>query len=235
MQLRPRFLGRLGVADVVTVANVVVGFVAIVAASFDPSLGARLILLAAIADGLDGLIARSYGSTPVGEFVDSLADAVSFGVAPAAIVVSLAGDTLHLGDVPSFVGAIEIALVVGVPALFVTAAVIRLAMYTAYDIEERVTEGIQSTLAATVLSAAVLAVDLQAGWLVGAAGVLAYLMITRIPYPDLRTRDALTMGVVQAGAVLVPDLASRVFPRLLLGVALAYLLLAPRFYPRVET
>lgn len=234
MQLRPRFLGRLGVADVVTVANIVVGFVAIIVAPLDPALAARLILLAAIADGLDGLIARTYGSTPVGEFVDSLADTVSFGVAPAAVVVSLADDAVHLGDVSSLIGSVEAALVVGVPALFVTAAVIRLAMYTAYDIEERVTEGVQSTLAATVLSAAILAVDLPVGWLVGAVGVLAYLMITRIPYPDLRTRDALTMGVVQAGAVLVPGIASRAFPRLLLTVALAYLLLAPRFYPRVE-
>jgi len=234
MQLRPRFLGRLGVADVVTVANIVVGFIAIIVAPLYPSLAARLILLAAIADGLDGLIARTYGSTPVGEFVDSLADAVSFGVAPAAVVVSLAGEAVHLEDISSLVGSVEAALVVGVPALFVTAAVIRLAMYTAYDIEERVTEGVQSTLAATVLSAAILAVDVPAGWLVGAVGLLAYLMITRVPYPDLRTRDALSMGVVQAGAVLVPGLASRVFPRLLLTVALAYLLLAPRLYPRVE-
>ena len=235
MQLRPRFLGRLGAADIVTVANIVVGFVAIIVAPLDPALAARLILLAAIADGLDGLIARTHGSTPVGEFVDSLADAVSFGVAPAAVVVSLAGEAIHLEDVSSVTGSVEAAVVVGVPALFVTAAVIRLAMYTAYDIEERVTEGVQSTLAATVLSAAILAVDVPAAWLVGAAGVLTYLMITRIPYPDLRTRDALTMGVVQAGAVLVPGVASRAFPRLLLGVALAYLLLAPRFYPRVET
>ncbi|CCQ32771.1 CDP-diacylglycerol-serine O-phosphatidyltransferase protein [Halorhabdus tiamatea SARL4B] len=235
MQLRPRFLGRLGVADIVTVANIVVGFVAIIVAPLDPAIAARLILLAAIADGLDGLIARTYGSTPVGEFVDSLADTVSFGVAPAAVVVSLADETVHLDSVSSLLGSIEAALVVGVPALFVTAAVIRLAMYTAYDIEERVTEGVQSTLAATVLSAAILAVDLPVGWLVGAVGLLAYLMITRIPYPDLRTRDALTMGVVQAGAVLAPGFASRVFPRLLLTVALAYFLLAPRFYPRVET
>ncbi|WEL17048.1 Phosphatidylserine synthase [Halorhabdus sp. SVX81] len=234
MQLRPRFLGRLGVADVVTVANIVVGFVAIIVAPLDPALAARLILLAAIADGLDGLIARTYGSTPVGEFFDSLADTVSFGVAPAAVVVSLAGDVVHLETIETLVGSVEAALVVGVPALFVAAAVIRLAMYTAYDIEERVTEGVQSTLAATVLSAAVLAVDIPLGWLIGAVGLLAYLMITRIPYPDLRTRDALSMGLVQAGAVLAPGLASRAFPRLLLTVALAYLLLAPRFYPRVE-
>ncbi|WEL20933.1 protein sorting system archaetidylserine synthase [Halorhabdus sp. BNX81] len=234
MQLRPRFLGRLGVADVVTVANIVVGFVAIIVAPLDPALAARLILLAAIADGLDGLIARTYGSTPVGEFFDSLADTVSFGVAPAAVVVSLAGDVVHLETIETLVGSVEAALVVGVPALFVAAAVIRLAMYTAYDIEERVTEGVQSTLAATVLSAAVLAVDIPLGWLIGAVGLLAYLMITRIPYPDLRTRDALSMGLVQAGVVLAPGLASRAFPRLLLTVALAYLLLAPRFYPRVE-
>lgn len=233
MALGPRFLGRLGLADVVTVANALVGFTAVVIAPFDPSVAARLILLAAMADGLDGLVARRYGSTPVGEFVDSLADAVSFGVAPAALVVGLArAQWGRGGELLGIVDGTHLALAVAIPAVFVAAAVVRLAMYTAYDIGERTTEGVQTTLAATVLGAATLAGDLPVSVIVAVAGTLAYLMVTRIPYPDLRARDVLTMGVVQAGAVAVPLVFHRLFPRVLLGAALAYLFLAPRFYPR---
>lgn len=46
-----------------------------------------LILLAAILDGLDGRIARAMGSeSPIGAELDSLADLVNFGVAPAFIL-----------------------------------------------------------------------------------------------------------------------------------------------------
>ena len=88
--MQPRFLGQLGLADAVTVANAAVGFVAAAVAVGDPTLAARLVLLAAIADGLDGVIARARGGTPVGDYLDSLADVASFGVAPAVLVYGVA-------------------------------------------------------------------------------------------------------------------------------------------------
>ena len=149
MQLRPRFVGRLGLADGVTVANAALGFVAAVAASIDPSWAARLDRLAAIADGLDGVVARLYGSTRVGEYVDSLADVASFSVAPAVFVFWVVRDGwgLSLSSLSP-----EAVLAVGIPAAFVAAGVVRLAMYTAYDLEERTTRGVQTTLAATLLA-----------------------------------------------------------------------------------
>ncbi|QSG12428.1 Phosphatidylserine synthase [Halapricum desulfuricans] len=229
MQLRPRFLGRLGAADVVTVANAALGFAAAVAATIDPQLAARLVLLAAIADGLDGVLARVYGSTQVGEYVDSLADVASFGVAPAVFVYVIASREWGLE-----LATLSVAEVVtlAIPALYVAAAVVRLAMYTAYDLEDRTTRGVQTTLAATVLAAAYLSGVTDPAVLLGATGLFVYLMITTIEYPELAERDALAMGVVQAGAVLAPLAFARVFPRALLAAALAYLLLAPVVYPR---
>lgn len=227
MQLRPRFVGRLGVADAVTVANAMLGFLAAVVATMDPGLAARLILLAGIADGLDGVLARRYGSTQVGEYVDSLADVASFGVAPAVFVFAIAqqGWDLSLTS-PTVTEGVALA----VPALFVAAAVVRLAMYTAYDLAERTTCGVQTTLAATMLAAAYLAGVSDPAILLGATGLFVYLMITSIEYPELTDRDALAMGAVQFGAVVVPTVGQRVFPRGLLAAALAYLLLAPLFY-----
>ncbi|QSG14033.1 Phosphatidylserine synthase [Halapricum desulfuricans] len=229
MQLRPRFLGRLGAADIVTVANAALGFTAAVAAMTDPGLAAQLILLAAIADGLDGVLARVHGSTQVGEYVDSLADVASFGVAPAVFVYAIAGRSWELElttlSVPELTA-------LAIPALYVAAAVVRLGMYTAYDLDDRTTRGVQTTLAATVLAAAYLSGVTDPALLLGATGVFVYLMITSIEYPELSERDALAMGVVQAGAVLAPLAFARVFPRALLAAALAYLLFAPMLYPR---
>ncbi|WP_232688365.1 protein sorting system archaetidylserine synthase [Halobacterium zhouii] len=225
--MRPRFAGRLGIADAVTAANAGVGFVAVVAATVDPELAARLVLLAAIADGLDGLLARRYGGTAAGEHLDSLADVASFSVAPAFVVVTLATNEWGYDGVRSTVA-------VGVGALFVAAGVVRLGMYTAYDTGNDHTEGVPTTLAATLLAAGVLAGVTGPTVVVASAAVLCLLMVSTVTYPDLYPRDALAMGTVQAGAVLVPVVFSRVFPRALLAWAVAYLALAPQFYWRTE-
>jgi CDP-diacylglycerol--serine O-phosphatidyltransferase len=225
--MHPRFVGRLGVADAVTSANAALGFVAVVAATVDAELAARLVLLAAIADGLDGLLARRYGSTPAGEHLDSLADVASFSVAPAFLVVALVSDAWGLDGLRSL-------LAVGVAALFVAAGVIRLGLYTAHDTGNAHTEGVPTTLAATLLAAGVLGGVTDPTVVVAATGVLTVLMVTTVTYPDLYPRDALAMGVVQGAAVLAPLALSRAFPRALLAWALAYLALAPRFYWRAE-
>lgn len=231
MQLRPRFFGRLGLADAVTVTNAVLGFLATVLATFDPGLAARVILLASIADGLDGVIARIYGGTPLGEYVDSLADVASFCVAPAVFVFWVVVEAWRLslsGPTP------RLAVAVAVPMLFVAAGVVRLGMYTAYDLGGRTTEGVQTTLAATILAAAYLAGVTRPTVLLGVTAVFTYLMVTAFEYPELSERDALGMGVIQFGAVVAPMAFLRAFPRALTIVALLYLMLAPDFYPRLE-
>jgi CDP-diacylglycerol--serine O-phosphatidyltransferase len=229
--MQPRFAGRLGVADGVTAINAMLGFMAAAAATIDLDLAARLLLLAAVADGLDGVLARVHGSTQVGEYIDSLADVASFCVAPAMFIfgVTQAGWTYSLGE-PS----IRTAAALFVPALFVAAGVIRLGLYTAYDIGERYTEGVQTTLAGTILAAAYLAGVRDPVVLLGATAIFAYLMVTTIEYPELHNRDAVAMGAVQGLAILVPGALGRAFPRVLLVAALAYLVFSPVAYWRAS-
>lgn len=225
--MKPRFVGRLSSADCVTVTNAVIGFFAAALAPLDPGLAARLILLAAIADGLDGVLARTWGKTSMGDVLDSLSDVASFGVAPAILVFSIA-------DAEWVVGAPSVRTIAAllVPATFLAMAVVRLGLYTTDDLDRRCTEGVPTTLAATVLAAAYLAGVDGAAVLLGATALLAYLMVTRFRYPDLRVRDALAMGFVQVLAVGAPTAFGRIVPRALLVAALCYLAFAPRYYRR---
>ena len=229
--MQPRFLARLGLADAVTVGNAAVGFLAAAVAAADPSLAARLVLLAAIADGLDGVLARRFGSSDAGAYLDSLADVASFGVAPALIAVAL----VRSGAAETGAGAPpdpRTAAALAGAALFVAAAVVRLGLYTAYDAGEEGTEGVQTTLAATVLAAGVLADLADPIAVVALAVLLAALMVTPIAYPDLHWQDALVMGAVQALAVVLPGRVGEAFAFGILFLALAYLALGPRFYWR---
>lgn len=223
--MQPRFLGQMGLADLVTVANAALGFVAAAVAPSNPSLAARLILLAAIADGLDGVVARARGGTPVGGYLDSLADVASFGVAPAVFVYVVAAETTAL-DTP-----IGIAAVI-VPAVYVSMAVVRLGFYMLYDRDTPETDGVQTTLAATLLAVAYLAGVTEPAVLLGATAMFAYLMVASITYPELYARDALILGGLQALAIVFPTTLNRAFPRALLLFAVAYLVLAPFIYWR---
>lgn len=230
----PRFVGRLGAADAVTIANGALGFLAVVIAFVDIDLAARLILFAAIADGLDGILARRYGGTEAGPYLDSLADVASFGVAPAVLAFVVITDGFGIGfDTVS----LELLVVTSVCALFVAMAIARLGLYTAYDTAASHTEGIQTTLAATIIGSAILAHKPAAEpWLILAiTGVFCYLMVSRIKYPDLLVRDTLIMGVVHALAILIPGFAGRTFPYALLTLGIAYMTLSPWFYWRKDS
>lgn len=222
-----RVADRLGLADVMTLANAAVGVVAMAMAVLgEVQLIAQLILLAAVADGLDGIIARTRGGTPVGPYLDSMADIVSFGTAPALFIFVAANDVWGpLGDEP-----LLFAAATGVAALFVVFSLVRTGLYTVYVGEDENRPGIQNTLASSILAAAYLAGLTLMPALLAATVVLSVLMVAPVPYPKLAARDALIMGVVQMGAIVAPTALQRVFPRVLLVAALAYLTLAPRFY-----
>lgn len=228
--MRPRFVQRLGPADVISVGNAMVGFAAAAAAAAgDVALGARLMLLAAMGDGLDGVVARRTGGSEVGSYLDSLADVAAFGVAPGLVIfaaVRRSWELVGVGLTP------RVIVAVAVPALFLGVVVVRLAFYTADQTDIEHTLGVPSTLSATLLGSTVLAGHgTPTVLLVGGAG-LTYLMMADIQYPDLLARDAFLMGVVHGLAVAFPQVYGRGFPYALLTLAIAYLVLGPRFYWR---
>ncbi|MBO6516028.1 MAG: CDP-diacylglycerol--serine O-phosphatidyltransferase [Bacteroidia bacterium] len=79
------------IPNAITLSNLALGVLSIVCATRNELLWAStFIALATIPDFLDGLVARLLGvSSNVGKDLDSLADLVSFGVAPAIMIIKL--------------------------------------------------------------------------------------------------------------------------------------------------
>lgn len=239
--VRPHPVWQLELPDGVTIANVILGFLAIITVSVASGSGvglgvelgvgmdlaARLVLLGAIADGLDGVLARMGSSSAVGALLDSLADIVSFGVAPALFVFGVARVEWELIAIPGVTP--RFVLTVLVTAVFVVTALLRTTVYMVYDSEE-FRAGVPNTLAATILAVTYLAGFDSPALLLAEAAVLSYLMLAQIPYPGLCARDAFGIGAVQAAVVVVPEPFSRWLARVLLVVALAYLVLGPISY-----
>lgn len=226
MCMSSRFFEGLSVADIVTLGNAVLGFLAVIVAFNSPELAARLILIAAVADGVDGVLARAYGGSEIGPYLDSLADVSSFALAPAALVYVVLSDA----SIPLLDGAVQSVVVVAVTAGFVTLAILRLGVYTAHDTAATATIGAPTTLAATIIGAFLLTVHVTPTLLIAGTAVLAIGMVAPIEYPDLLARDAVIMGVIHLMAVFVPTFFGHIFPYALLTLALAYLVLGPIWY-----
>lgn len=208
-----------------TVANLVAGFAAIIAVTsgrFD--LAATAIVAAAIFDGLDGRVARWTNTTSdFGAEFDSLADVVSFGVAPALLV-------LHWGM--GSLGRIG-WLIAG---LYVVCAAMRLARFNigARRPDPRYTVGLPSPPPAVVLATGVLVLPApQAAVVVGAVAIVAaslgLLMISHLRYRtfkdvNLRRRKPFFYVLVLAAFVMVLTVEPR---WALFGVSILFVLSGP--------
>lgn len=87
---RSHFKIKFFITNLCTLFNAVLGLCAIFAAfNKQPLMSALLIFIAACCDGCDGRLARAFGvSSTFGSELDSLADAISFCLAPVVLIMT---------------------------------------------------------------------------------------------------------------------------------------------------
>ncbi|MFZ4099442.1 MAG: CDP-alcohol phosphatidyltransferase family protein [Chlamydiia bacterium] len=163
-----------------------------------------LVLLAAFADLLDGMVARAiHAETEFGSLFDSLSDAITFGVTPATVI--LASLQPERGS--------WMAWMAGLGALlFAVCGVLRLVRFSIQHARARteveIQQGMkhftglpipaaalallsleyfwQSSWLETALPSVTGAPSVHVGLLAGACFVLAYLMVSRIKFPSIK-------------------------------------------------
>jgi len=212
-----------------TIGNLFCGFYSLVLAfRGDFERAALMIIVAGVLDGLDGRIARLTGTTTeFGNQFDSLADVVSFGVAPALLAYRWA--LLPMGRIGWLV-----------TFLFLVCAAMRLARFNiqANVGDKRFFAGLPSPSAAGALACVVFAIPVSSGvnWAPIAVAILVstlgLLMVSRFRYRsfkefDLRSRRSylyvLPLAVIVVAIAIHPKGA-------LLFFAALYLISAPSAY-----
>jgi CDP-diacylglycerol--serine O-phosphatidyltransferase len=216
-----------------TLANMMCGFTAIlVSIRGEYTFAAVLVGLSVVFDITDGAVARLVGAvTPFGLQFDSLADLVSFGMAPALLAFTLFSEGDDAFDPLGWIAC----------GLWVACAAIRLARFnTTIDptADKRYFIGMPSPGAAGVVLASVFAFgDQMQGrdrlWVLLIVAVPALLMISRIKFRSFRSlvspKSGRPYGLIAAAIVLVVGFAT---VPVLTGVVLAYgYLLAPVLVP----
>jgi CDP-diacylglycerol--serine O-phosphatidyltransferase len=160
-------------------------------------LGSLFIALAAVVDFLDGFVARLFGATSaLGKQLDSLADVVSFGVAPGMIIYQFL--RLSYSSEPN---GVEVPIMLLMPAFLVScAAAFRLGKFNLDDSQQYGFKGVPTPAAGLLIASFPLiywysespaAVSLmQNKWLWYAIiVVLSYLMVSNLPLMALKFKN----------------------------------------------
>jgi CDP-diacylglycerol--serine O-phosphatidyltransferase len=196
-----------------TMGNVVCGFLAILSA-FEGNITTAcwFILLAGFLDALDGKVARlSGGSSQFGVELDSLADFLSFGVAPAVLVYSIKLNTLgKWGWVISIV--------------YIMAAAYRLARFNllAETDEKKDFLGLPVPAGALAIVAYILfSYDLWGNlqyseWLVSMVILFAFLMVSQVQYDTFPDRFETKTARIKLAIIVISVIIIIIKPRLLL-------------------
>ena len=101
-QLQKSMINLLSIADIISISNALFGFLAIIVLMSNSGICEELqirlsfsfILLALIADGLDGIVARKTKKSKIGEYLESMADMTSMVIAPAIFIYFIYSDAV---------------------------------------------------------------------------------------------------------------------------------------------
>lgn len=190
---------KAGIPSAITLAGVFFAFLALVWAPVHPYWACNAIIGCALCDMLDGRLARlTKTQSAFGTQLDSLADVISFGVAPAYLAYTwgVADGTAARGFDPALL----------VVFVFVAASALRLARFNLqagekHDVGWEII-GLSTPVAALLLTSLIMmAHELELSWVRSAPLLLglmvadAVLMVSRLPLPSYkRFRSRWTQG-----------------------------------------
>jgi CDP-diacylglycerol--serine O-phosphatidyltransferase len=196
------------IPNFITSLNIAAGFVSIVyALNGDLTTASWLILAAMIFDFLDGFSARLLKSySVIGKELDSLADIVSFGVAPAILIYQLLGSSLSLSApfIKNAEGLLQVLVLLS-PVIMPVCASLRLAKFNVDDTQVTSFRGLATPANAFAVIGIVIAKDYSgSAWIDTLSGssaalliitmTLSLLMVTRIPMFSLKFKNLKLKG-----------------------------------------
>ncbi|MFB6693564.1 CDP-diacylglycerol--serine O-phosphatidyltransferase [Streptomyces erythrochromogenes] len=191
---------RLSIADTLTLGNATCGFMAVYftttgiliphltgsgetgMARNSAATAVILMLLAAVFDLFDGIVARKLRSSPMGAELDNLSDLISFGLAPAYFVLVYGMVAVDADQKMSALAAIVVLL----------AVVLRLARFSCVTMKDGMFQGMPSPFGALTVVSIVLLELPFIPTLLAIIGV-AWLMVSRVEYPKPRGVLAVAM------------------------------------------
>ena len=167
----------IAISDIISLLNMCSGFLAIISSiNNNLELAAILMIIAIIFDSIDGWVARKTNRKDdlgFGKNIDSLSDAISFGVAPAIFLYSCINTTPYINQV----------IVIIVSLMIVICGVLRLTRYNVIADKIDTMTGLFNPYVALILSI-----------------IVSLLMVCNIQYPKF---DNIPLIAISAVLILI--------------------------------
>ncbi len=148
--LQKSMIKLLSIADLISITNAILGFLAIIMIFLNEiHYSFSLILLAMIADGIDGLVARKTKHSNLGEYMEAMGDMISLVIAPSIFVYRI-----YINDILLSENIFQHLLLIIVLTIFLFFNILRLSSFHIMK-EKEIFIGLPasaSTIILTVLS-----------------------------------------------------------------------------------
>lgn len=214
----------LSVADVITLVNAVLGFLAILMVfSNQLPLAASFILLGLLADGLDGIVARRTGMGQMGEYLESIADMISLSVAPLILFYV----TYYEAAVPH----VPLHLLLGIVIVFsLVCSLIRLSSFSSMK-EKQFFVGLP-TSASAIFLVLISFLKLELLYVVPFIIIFSLAMISPIRFPKLGLKMDLVAAVFIVVTIILDSMYNNIAPWVFLIMLAMYIITGPLYLRR---
>jgi CDP-diacylglycerol--serine O-phosphatidyltransferase len=209
----------LSIADIITIINAVLGFLALLMVfSNQLQIAASLILLGLLTDGLDGIVARRMRKSRIGEYLEAIADMVSLSIAPLVLLYIIYYDTVF--------SQLSLHLLLGVVLAFsFICSVIRLSSFSLFKQKQYFLGLPTSASTIFLVSTSFLKPDIL--YIIPVIIILSLAMISSILFPKPGLKVNLIAAVFIIATILLGSMYDNIAPLLLLAALLCYIIFGP--------
>jgi CDP-diacylglycerol--serine O-phosphatidyltransferase len=209
----------LSIADIITIINAVLGFLAVLLIfSNYLQIAASLILLGLLTDGLDGIVARRLRKSRIGEYLEAIADMVSLSIAPLALLYKIYYTAVF--------SQLYLYLLFSIVLVFsFVCSVIRLSSFSLLK-QKQFFLGLPTSASAIFLvSASFLKPD--ALYILPVIIILSLAMISSILFPKPGLKVNLIAAVFIIVTIFLDSMYNNIAPLLLLAALISYIIFGP--------
>jgi len=209
----------LSLADIITITNAVLGFLALLMVfSNQLQIAASLILLGLLTDGLDGIVARHVRKSSIGEYLEAIADMVSLSIAPLVLLYKIYYDT--------FFSQQYLHLLFGIVLIFsLVCSIIRLSSFSLFK-QKRFFLGLP-TSASAIFLVLILFFKPNIWYILPILIIFSLAMISSILFPKPGLKINLITAVLIIATIFLHNLYYNILPLLLLVGLISYIIFGP--------
>ncbi len=211
----------LSLADIVSLTNAGFGFLAIIMASLGEMwFSFSFILIALLADGLDGIVARKTGHSELGNHMEAMADMLSLGIAPSVFVYAIYNDAVLRFNYYNIYLLITLII-------FLSLSIIRLASFSIMK-DKKFFVGLPASIS-TIIIIILALFEIELVYILTIIIFISFAMISNIHFPKPGLKIDVIAGILIILTLIFGKEYHGIVPLVLITTFVTYAILGPLY------